>query len=114
VGEVTEAEALRFGEDLPVEERRSVLERRLQAMVGGLDPAASAEVGPLRVHESREDPSWPVRLRKGERGWRLLLPADLCEKQGAESVLEGVLSQALRLLDRYRPREEVAEGPPAP
>lgn len=111
---MTEAEALHFGKDLPAEERRSAVEQRLQAILRGLDAAASVEVGMLRVHESRESLSWPVRLRKGERGWLLLLPADLCEKPGAESALEGVLSQALRLLDRYRPRGEGAEGPPAP
>lgn len=96
------------------DERRAALERRLQAILQRLDAAAAAEVGALRAHERREDPSWPVRVRKGERGWLIALPAEACEKEGAEAVLEGILSQALRLLDRYGPRGEVAEKPPVP
>jgi hypothetical protein len=96
------------------DERRAALEQRLQAILERLDAAASAEVGALSAHESREHASWPVRVRKGERGWLIALSTEACEQEGAEAVLEGILSQALRLLDRYRPRMEGAEGPPAP
>lgn len=111
---MTAAEHLHSGGEPAAEERRSAVERRLQAILHRLDAAASAEVGTLRVHESREDPSWPVRLRKGERGWLIALPTEACEQERAEAVLEGILSQALRLLDRYRPSREFPQDPGAP
>lgn len=111
---MTASQDPRCGGELTAEQRRATLERRLQAILGRLDAAASADVGPLRSHESRESPSWPLRLRKGGRGWLIALPADPCEKECGEAILEGILAQALRLLDRYRPGAGVAEDPPAP
>jgi len=64
---VTAAHDSRYEGELTAEQRRAALERRLQAILGRLDAAASAEVGPLRSHESRESASWPLRLRKGGR-----------------------------------------------